>query len=160
MPFLGHAEYLKVGWNTQRAIDGVEKKHQPSSHEAEFGVRTNQPIGSRHLGRSGNVTYLQEGPHGETLEIQRHHPPAEVLGGSVAAEDLDAAVTALAQDIASKPRDSICAGKALFYKQLEWDLSQAYAVAGEAMAGNMMFDDTKEGIDAFIEKRHPNWPQN
>ena len=78
----------------------------------------------------------------------------------VAPEDLDAAVTALAQDIASKPRDSICAGKALFYKQLEWDLSQAYAVAGEVMAGNMMFDDTKEGIDAFIEKRHPNWPQN
>ena len=78
----------------------------------------------------------------------------------VAPEDLDAAVTALAQEIASKPRDSICAGKALFYKQLEWDLSQAYAVAGEAMAGNMMFDDTKEGIDAFIEKRHPNWPQN
>ena len=78
----------------------------------------------------------------------------------VSPEDLDGAVTTLAKDIASKPRDSICAGKALFYKQLEQDLSQAYAVAGEAMAGNMMFDDTKEGIDAFIEKRHPNWPQN
>ena len=75
-------------------------------------------------------------------------------------EDLDAAVTTLAKEIASKPRDSISAGKALFYKQLEQDLSQAYAVAGETMAGNMMFDDTKEGIDAFIEKRHPNWPQN
>ena len=78
----------------------------------------------------------------------------------VAPEELDAAVTALAQDIASKPRDSICAGKALFYKQLEQDLSQAYAVAGDVMAGNMMFDDTQEGIDAFIEKRHPNWPKN
>ena len=71
-----------------------------------------------------------------------------------------AAVTALAKDIAGKPRDSICAGKALFYKQLEQDLSQAYAVAGDVMAGNMMFDDTQEGIDAFIEKRHPNWPKN
>jgi enoyl-CoA hydratase/carnithine racemase len=78
----------------------------------------------------------------------------------VGPEDLDAAVNTLAQDIASKPRDSIIAGKALFYKQLERDLPQAYAVAGEVMAGNMMFDDTQEGIDAFIEKRHPNWPQN
>ena len=76
----------------------------------------------------------------------------------VAAENLDSAVTALAQDIASKPRDSVRAGKALFYKQLEQDLSQAYAVAGEAMACNMMFDDTQEGIDAFIEKRQPDWP--
>jgi enoyl-CoA hydratase/carnithine racemase len=78
----------------------------------------------------------------------------------VAPEDLDTAVTALAQDIASKPRDAVRAGKALFYKQLEQNLSQAYAVAGEVMACNMMLDDTQEGIDAFIEKRQPDWSEN
>jgi enoyl-CoA hydratase/carnithine racemase len=80
-----------------------------------------------------------------------------LINQAVAPENLDAAVTALAKDIASKPRDSICLGKALFYKQLERNLSGAYAVAGEIMADNMMLDDTREGIDAFIEKRHPKW---
>lgn len=75
-------------------------------------------------------------------------------------DDLNLAVTRLAQDIANKPRDSVRAGKALFYKQLEQSLLQAYMVAGDTMASNMMFGETQEGIDAFIEKRQPDWPQN
>ena len=64
--------------------------------------------------------------------------------------------------------DSICAktpvavriGKTMFYKQLELNLAQAYDYAGEVMACNMMEEDTREGIDAFIEKRKPNWKQD
>jgi enoyl-CoA hydratase/carnithine racemase len=75
----------------------------------------------------------------------------------VAPEDLSSTVDSLAKNIASKPPESIRAGKLLFYQQLEKNLSQAYAIAGEAMACNMLFDDTREGIDAFIDKRNPDW---
>ena len=75
----------------------------------------------------------------------------------VAAEKLDETVDVLTQNIASKPADALRAGKALFYRQLNMPLAEAYQAAGQAMAGNMLFPDTQEGIDAFIEKRDPNW---
>ena len=45
----------------------------------------------------------------------------------------------------------------MFYRQLNMDLSDAYALAAEKMACNMMTEDAAEGIDAFIERRHPAW---
>jgi hypothetical protein len=37
-------------------------------------------------------------------------------------------------------------------------MEEAYAMAGEVMACNMMADDTAAGIDAFINKRPmPEW---
>jgi 1,4-dihydroxy-2-naphthoyl-CoA synthase len=36
-------------------------------------------------------------------------------------------------------------------------LEEAYAYAGTIMACNMMAEDAAEGIDAFIEKRKPEW---
>ena len=36
-------------------------------------------------------------------------------------------------------------------------LESAYEFASEEMARNMMFHDAAEGIDAFIEKRIPEW---
>jgi enoyl-CoA hydratase/carnithine racemase len=83
-----------------------------------------------------------------------------LINQAVESKELDDAVESLAQTIARKPADSVAAGKALFYRQLEHELTQAYALAGETMACNMMFKDTKEGIDAFIEKREPDWPWN
>ena len=37
------------------------------------------------------------------------------------------------------------------------DLGDAYAYASEKMACNMDSEDAREGIDAFIEKRKPEW---
>ena len=48
-------------------------------------------------------------------------------------------------------------GKETFYKQLQLDLSAAYSYASERMACNMDSFDAREGIDAFIEKRKPEW---
>ena len=75
----------------------------------------------------------------------------------VSAEKLVDTVDALAQTIAGKPADALRLGKALFYRQLNIPLSEAYQAAGRAMADNMLFPDTQEGIDAFIEKRDPRW---
>jgi len=71
--------------------------------------------------------------------------------------DLDAAVQALAQAIASKSRAALALGKRAFYAQVEQGLAGAYAIAGETMACNMLDPDAAEGIDAFLGKRPPHW---
>jgi enoyl-CoA hydratase/carnithine racemase len=71
--------------------------------------------------------------------------------------ELDDAVRTLTASIAAKPRAAVAAGKGLFYRQLETGIEQAYALASETMACNMMQDDTLEGTQAFIEKRPPRW---
>ena len=45
----------------------------------------------------------------------------------------------------------------MFYRQIEASLRDAYGYAGEVMACNMMAEDTGEGIDAFMQKRPPQW---
>ena len=39
------------------------------------------------------------------------------------------------------------------YRQLEMPLQEAYAYTAQIMAENMLEEDAKEGIDAFLEKR-------
>jgi enoyl-CoA hydratase/carnithine racemase len=75
----------------------------------------------------------------------------------VTAEALDAEVVALVDRIVAKPREAIAMGKALFYRQLETGMESAYQLAGQTMACNMAHDVAQEGVQAFIEKRSPNW---
>ena len=70
---------------------------------------------------------------------------------------LDAAVTALAGQIASKSPLTVAIGKEAFYRQTELDLAAAYALTAEVMTRNMLARDAAEGIDAFLEKRSPVW---
>ena len=80
-----------------------------------------------------------------------------LINRAVPAAELDGAVMELAQKIAAKTPVAVKAGKEMFYKQIEMDLAEAYAYAGEVMACNMMAEDVGEGIDAFGEKRKPVW---
>lgn len=80
-----------------------------------------------------------------------------LLNQSVPAEELDSVVAALCSQICAKSQVAVSTGKTLFYKQIELPLSEAYELAGSAMACNMMADDVVEGIDAFFEKREPTW---
>lgn len=75
----------------------------------------------------------------------------------VPAADLDAATQSLAATIAEKSPVALRTGKAMFYRQLDRGLGEAYDDAATTMACNMMAEDTAEGIDAFIEKRKPVW---
>jgi enoyl-CoA hydratase/carnithine racemase len=75
----------------------------------------------------------------------------------VAADDLDAEVAALVERLLSKPREALAMGKALFYRQLETGMESAYQLAGQSMACNMVHDVAQEGVQAFIEKRKPDW---
>jgi len=70
---------------------------------------------------------------------------------------LDAAVDELASQIAGKSPLVLAIGKEAFYRQLDLDIEQAYAYASEVMTRNMMARDAEEGIDAFLERRPPEW---
>lgn len=65
----------------------------------------------------------------------------------------------LADAIAGKLGSAVKIGKRAFYDQLEMPLDEAYAYTGQVMVENMLHPDTAEGIGAFLEKRHPKWPQ-
>ena len=75
----------------------------------------------------------------------------------VPAEELDAAVDALVATICAKSPVAVRTGKAMFHKQRSMALADAYHFAADTMACNMMADDVNEGIDAFMNKRHPVW---
>ncbi len=71
--------------------------------------------------------------------------------------ELDTALQELLAAITSKSSVALRTGKQMFYKQLERNMETAYVYAGGIMAGNMMTEDTREGIEAFMEKRTPVW---
>ena len=70
---------------------------------------------------------------------------------------LDAEVDELAASIVAKPRVAVAMGKALFYRQLELGIGAAYEAATQTMACNMMEPSALEGVQAFIDKRRPDW---
>jgi enoyl-CoA hydratase/carnithine racemase len=75
----------------------------------------------------------------------------------VEAGQLDAEVEQLVSRIVSKPRVAVALGKGLFYRQLETGIQAAYDDAAQTMACNMMEASALEGVQAFIDKRPPNW---
>ena len=75
----------------------------------------------------------------------------------VSDESLDEEVNELATLISSKLSAAVKIGKKVFYKQAQMPLDEAYDFAGEVMVTNMLYRDTKEGINAFLEKRKPDW---
>ena len=63
----------------------------------------------------------------------------------------------MAVRIANKSSLTLRIGKKAFYNQTEMKISDAYKYASEIMIKNMMNQDSEEGIEAFLEKREPNW---
>jgi len=72
-------------------------------------------------------------------------------------DKLDEEIKKLTDSILAKPSLAVFTGKKMFYKQLELNMKDAYAYAGEIMACNMMAEDVTEGIDAFINNRQAVW---
>lgn len=93
---------------------------------------------------------------GEFIDAAR----AETLGlinRVVPSQTLDTETRALAGVVAAKLSAAVKIGKRAFYEQIEMTRQDAYAHAGAVMVENMLWRDTEEGINAFIEKRDPDW---
>ena len=73
------------------------------------------------------------------------------------ADRLTQTVMELAANLKKKPAESLALGKALFYRQLEVGLAAAYDDASRTISCNMAAEVAKEGVDAFLAKRPPNW---
>ena len=72
-------------------------------------------------------------------------------------ENLKTHVETQAYKIAKKSSLTLKIGKKAFYKQIDMTLTEAYDYASNVMVENMLKLDAKEGIDAFLEKRKPQW---
>jgi len=108
---------------------------------------------ARNLGRKAALEMLLTGDFIDAMEARSKG----LVNRVVPADALDAEVERLVQSILAKSAVAVRMGKGMFYKQLEMGLAEAYDYAGEVMACNMMSDDAGEGIDAFMQKRQPEY---
>jgi len=110
---------------------------------------------TRNLGRKQAMELLMTG---DLISAQKAREWG-LINQCVPADDLDDAVTDMAQKIASKSPEAIALGKDLFYTQLEEGMAAAYARAGNAITCNMQSATTRSAIDRFLDKSSlPQWP--
>ena len=80
-----------------------------------------------------------------------------LINKAVSKDTLQKETRRLTDAITSKSAVTIKIGKKAFYQQVEMPLEQAYEFAADVMVENMLKRDAEEGINAFIEKREPDW---
>jgi enoyl-CoA hydratase/carnithine racemase len=107
------------------------------------------------------VQHAQRSHRGARIGFSRQHASVAIEQRrdffSPFAEQLDAEVKKLTDSICAKSPVALAMGKQMFYRQIEMGLDGAYQLAAETMACNMMAHDAAEGIDAFMQKRKPEW---
>ncbi|MFT5488578.1 MAG: enoyl-CoA hydratase/carnithine racemase [Paracoccaceae bacterium] len=108
---------------------------------------------SRNLGRKQVMEMLLTG---EMIDAEAARAGG-LINKAVPNDALDDAVGAYCRQIVSKSPLTLKIGKEAFYRQLEMPLEDAYTYASEVMVTNMLARDAEEGIDAFLEKRPPEW---
>ncbi len=108
---------------------------------------------SRNLGRKAAFEMLVTGAFISAEEAR----VKGLVNRVVAADQVAAEVESLVVAIVGKPRLALTMGKSLFYRQLEAGIEAAYTDAAQTMACNMMDHSALEGVQAFIDKRKPDW---
>ena len=80
-----------------------------------------------------------------------------LVNAVVPAEELDRAVDELVAKVSRSSPLTVSIGKEAFYAQIELDEHAAYDLTKTVMAMNALAGDAQEGIEAFLEKRPPEW---
>lgn len=93
---------------------------------------------------------------GEFIDATRAHEMG-LVNRVVPQDRLSTETMALAQTVAAKLTAAVKIGKRAFYDQIDLPLAAAYAQTAAVMQENMLWRDTEEGIQAFLEKRKPDW---
>lgn len=108
---------------------------------------------SRNMSRKKTFEILTTGDFLSAAEAEHHG----LINRAVPEDALAAETRALAGKVAAKLSMAVRIGKRAFHEQLEMPLDQAYGHTGRVIAENMLHPDTAEGIQAFLEKRPPEW---
>ena len=82
-----------------------------------------------------------------------------LINQSVPLDDLDKAVSELAEKILRFSANAIAIGKHAYYSQAELSEHAAYEITTPIMAANAANADAQEGMGAFLDKRDPTWPE-
>jgi enoyl-CoA hydratase/carnithine racemase len=135
------------------AVAGREARFAVSGVNLGLFCATPSVALSRNLSRKAAFEMLVTGAFISAEQAQAKG----LINRVVEADQLDAEIEALVASIVAKPRVALAMGKGLFYRQLETGIEEAYADAGETMACNMMDGSALEGVQAFIDKRSPDW---
>ena len=80
-----------------------------------------------------------------------------LINNFYAIDELEKETLDLASKIADKSSVAVTTGKSAFYTQSNYDLAEAYDFTSKVMVENLLKDDAKEGIGAFLKKRKPNF---
>lgn len=108
---------------------------------------------SRNVGRKKAAEMLFTGDFMGAEEAERHGLVNRVVDPA----ELSAAALDMARRVARYSLPALGLGKEHFYRQLGMDDFQALAYASQVMATNSQMPDAKEGIQAFLDKRDPQW---
>jgi len=74
-------------------------------------------------------------------------------------EKLEEETMALADKLASKSPLALQMGKEAFYGMADLEYGKALAYTNELFAALCMTEDAKEGVEAFLQKRKPQWKE-
>lgn len=80
-----------------------------------------------------------------------------LINKAVPLDKLHQETMTLAEKIAQYPLSVMSLGKRNYYKQVALPIDQAYSSMEKVMAQNIQMSECREGIAAFVEKRHPKW---
>ena len=86
-----------------------------------------------------------------------HATQIGLINKAVPHAELENSVAELTGKIVAKSKRTLKIGKQAYYKQSELPLAEAYEYCASVMVENMLINDAKEGIGAFLEKREPTW---
>lgn len=122
--------------------------------DAGLFCSTPQVALSRNIPRKAALEMLMLG---ERIDAERALSLG-LLNRVVTKETLAETAEDFADKAAMRSRTVIALGKQAFYKQVELSIEQAYKVMSETIVDNLMMPDAACGMEAFIEKKKPNWP--
>jgi enoyl-CoA hydratase/carnithine racemase len=108
---------------------------------------------SRNVSRKHAMEMLLTGDMISAAQAER----IGLINRVVATQLLRSSIDDLAARIAGKSKAVTKIGKEAFYRQVDMPLADAYDYAAHVMVENLLIEDSKQGIGAFIDKRPPKW---
>jgi enoyl-CoA hydratase/carnithine racemase len=108
---------------------------------------------SRHVGKKKALEMLLTGDIIDAAEAER----IGLINKVVPKDKLEAETMQLAQKIAQKSPLAVQLGKRSFYKMSDLEYEKALELANNHFAILCGTEDAGEGVDAFLEKRKPQW---